>query len=69
MSNIWFHAPAYVKVICRTSEGIREAFYKRVQERSLTDYRHFEIVGQHKAEKDDTISSLLTKIDRIERYP
>lgn len=69
MSNIWFHAPPNVKVICRTSEGIRQAFYKRAQERSLTDYRHFEIVDQHKAEKDDTISSLLTKIDRIERYP
>lgn len=69
MTNIWFHAPPDVKVICRTSEGIRQAFYNGVQERSLTDYRHFEIVDQHKARQDDTISSLFTKIDRIERYP
>lgn len=69
MSNIWFHAPPDVKVICRTTDGTRQAFYEGVQEETLTGFRHFKIIDQHRAGKDDTISSLFTKIDRIERYP
>lgn len=64
MDNIWFHAPQNVRVICRNSEGDRILFYKGFPPQSLTAYRHFALVDEHKAAADDSISSLLIKIDR-----
>lgn len=64
MDNIWFHAPKKVRVICRNSENNRRFFYKGVPPQSLTAYRHFALVDEHRAATDDTISSLLIKINR-----
>lgn len=64
MANVWFHAPGNVRVICRNPEDNRRFFYKGVYPQSLTAYRHFALVDEHKAQADDTISSLLIKVDR-----
>jgi precorrin-6B methylase 2 len=61
---IWRHAPQNTRVICRTSDGVREAFYRGIASKRLTDFRHFRLMGQHKAADGDTISSLFFKIDR-----
>ena len=64
MDNMWFHAPGNVRIICRNSEGDRRFFYKGVSPQSLTAYKHFALVDEHRAQADNTISSLFVKVDR-----
>lgn len=64
MLNIWQHAPQDVRVVYRHAEGIKSAFYKSVIPEIFTRYRHFMMDGEHTAGPDDTISSVLLKIDR-----
>ena len=59
--NAQFSAPEGTRVNCRTSEGIRQAFYKPTHHGSF--WGRYQLVGKHEAGIDDTISSLLFRLD------
>jgi len=61
--NTQWSIPQGTRVICRTSEDGRQAFYKPTDPATYRSIGRYQLVGKHTAGIDDTISSLLFRID------
>lgn len=61
--NTQWSIPQGTRVICRTSEDKRQVFYKPTDPATYRFIGRYQLVGKHTAGTDDTISSLLFRID------
>ncbi len=60
--NAQFSVPERTRIICRTSEGTRQVFYKPTNPATYEFLGRYQLVGKHDAGIDDTISSLFFRI-------
>lgn len=65
LNNLWENASHGARVICRNAEGFRLAFYKGINPETFKRSEQFDLIKQHNAGPDDTISSLLLKIHKM----
>lgn len=61
--NAQWSIPQGTRVICRSSEDQRQAFYKPTNPATYQFIGRYQLIGKHTAGTGDTISSLLFRID------
>lgn len=62
LQNIRANGSPGQKVILRYSEGVRRLFYKGIDRSVIANEANYEILGEHHAGEDDTISTLVAQI-------